>query len=1534
MNTDWTAQRQGLIFILVVALIYIISARPVESVTDFIVADEQVFLSGGPIGIRALDLSKTGELKMIASADVSGSARALALINKRLYVASGLMNINVYDITDSGSFKPREAIKTETYPQDLAAYRNILYTANGTNGLRIYKISKDGQADEVKEARVDEKITRVFVSEDRLFTTGNKNILKIYDIKQDPSKPALLGSYDVGDTIWDVQVIEQDAYIAANKLGFIGIDISQPMTITEKVRFDTPGRAMGMVIQTHYAIIADGKKGLRVIDILDPKQPRQVGEFDTWGVATQVALKGGDILLADGVCGLRRIQLSVVFKQEKENENQVFSAQNIQHSGSYYYMASGGNGLRVFSGAVNNLNLIGQYDSPGFAENVAVDPIRKLAYLADSRELSILDVSQSENQITLLKKYNPEQDDAISDVLLKDSYAYLALGQHGISALDVTDPKNPQKLKDEAINGQALSLKTSGDYLYVASGIGGLTVVNITDRNIPTVVSQLPLTGDVKSLALVSTRTNPVRSFAYVAASQVGMCIIETTQIDRLSLLGCRSASGAVEDVWVDEILGRAYVADEGGKLTVYSIAVPERPAKIGVIDIGVPLHRVTQIEGKLFLSTLAHGLRVIDVDDPVQPKELFRFDYPSLVESFAVMSDYAYYVDGSYGLHILDVERPGDFREIGLQRTPGQPKAVAVTEKLALVADGNQGLQIINITDPARPWIVRTVKLSGTVTSVAARGNFAYAATSEGNLAIVDIAIPEQAWVIGSLTGIPIPLLGVALYNSDYLLAACKDSGLASIYVEDPANPRILGVNQELRDVRSVTVQGDYALVAGGTDGFAVFDISHPLKLELVNRIPQEEPVEQVSVTDGVAFLAMGKGGVSIFNVIDPRQPVEVDMRTVEVNAWRTQAIWLPPAADSKAPGRYRIFLVSKPAGSGSDHPRGGSLQTITVKQEATFNQRSVYETPGTASFYEVFNYIFLWVDGRIKWFATPMLDYPLLNLLGKSILVIWNEIGEGVKAISNLLGTPWPQTGMSPKAGWTICRVLFFELGLLSIIGFLFWIGFFAQFVLPVRGVRQRWEAFIRLASYALGGHGVLAYIRNGEAPPSIETQSWQGPGVVLTDLASGVVVERRILPLPGVISFFRYILGRPEAPAAAPFGRDWDRRPTQPYRVFGPGLHFTTTHGWYRMLSHAFDEIIAGAVDLRTQIRTSDEFRTVTRDGIEVNTRVYCIFTIGAPVEVLTVAYEGDESQAHHLRVVNFKEKSIKAAGQRTARRVNKVAVFKDELDSDDQQDIHEVIPELRSRKKLKDEPRFREATSSIPYLYEPQRALRAVLARARQGETVQSVDWTQLPTLTGIEILHNLLARVFYDKLYLPLHPTENHYFGLRENFNRRVRNQGILAYQFVERRDHQPIQVDDAESELVFYPVRRCRQPRLLRLHGISVIRAGFTELRPVDLEVRRRLFDHWEARWKATEEMWLSGLEGHADELRAEIRAKGQMDMVDQLYSILNTNIPDEALAIRIFQALESVASDPLTRQFIPQEVVEMLRSMRGMLLQ
>jgi hypothetical protein len=196
---------------------------------------------------------------------------------------------------------------------------------------------------------------------------------------------------------------------------------------------------------------------------------------------------------------------------------------------------------------------------------------------------------------------------------------------------------------------------------------------------------------------------------------------------------------------------------------------------------------------------------------------------------------------------------------------------------------------------------------------------------------------------------------------------------------------------------------------------------------------------------------------------------------------------------------------------------------------------------------------------------------------------------------------------------------------------------------------------------------------------------------------------------------------------------------------------------------------------------------------------------------------------------------------------------------------------------------------------------------------------------------------MISQEPYDSLYLPDDPSR---FPLQTEFKpafaRKVRYQGVMSYQFVHRLDGQPPaegqRLDNRQFRIA--PVQDVHASKVLRDRGIKVFHAGFSELMPTDPKIRQQRLDNWRARWQKEADLIKADLDLEAVRIKNHARAEKQREMINTLTLIINTSAyPEEALTLRIFQALEDIASEPSTRQLLPIDTIQVLKSLRLWLL-
>lgn len=470
--------------------------------------------------------------------------------------------------------------------------------------------------------------------------------------------------------------------------------------------------------------------------------------------------------------------------------------------------------------------------------------------------------------------------------------------------------------------------------------------------------------------------------------------------------------------------------------------------------------------------------------------------------------------------------------------------------------------------------------------------------------------------------------------------------------------------------------------------------------------------------------------------------------------------------------------------------------------------------------------------------------------------------------------------------------------------------------QALLPITDITQNprlslleaYRAGWYLIFYILRRHGPAIFVKNGEENATAEDlQRKDWPGVVVVDHNNAVVLEERNPP-PGLMGALinigimilqgLRIVDIHESP-----------------RVRGAGIVFTRPR-----------ERIRGVVDLRKQWRSLPNVKCYTRDGIEVYARVWALFTAGQDPDILQVTYVGVPC-AENLRVVNLhamRDGFLRITG------------FSDDLDDEDKREIHAFFQGQTGDPNDALIPQEYQRLPNIQEGFNSERVYAAVNAKARNGN-LDVIKWIDLPTQVAVEIYRDVLSKANYDELYdirgeqggFPLP-------RFRRKLGQRMRGSGILSFRFLYQTSGTELEAGRVyrERDLLVSQVRPLRNSKVLRDRGIKVIASSFGDVFPVNNEVYQQRLNAWRASWQLEFEKRMAPADLRSLQERGRAYAEAQEDLWLSLSRILErSQFAEEALALRIMQALDQAASDPATRALLPSNTLDAMRVINTLLL-
>lgn len=97
-------------------------------------------------------------------------------------------------------------------------------------------------------------------------------------------------------------------------------------------------------------------------------------------------------------------------------------------------------------------------------------------------------------------------------------------------------------------------------------------------------------------------------------------------------------------------------------------------------------------------------GLRIVDVGNPAQPREVGVAYDLNYIFGVALAGTHAYLAAAGAGLLVADVSNPARPVEVGRLDTPGYAYGIALSGATAFIADGWEGIRSIDIADARAP--------------------------------------------------------------------------------------------------------------------------------------------------------------------------------------------------------------------------------------------------------------------------------------------------------------------------------------------------------------------------------------------------------------------------------------------------------------------------------------------------------------------------------------------------------------------------------------------------------------------------------------------------------------------------------------------------------------------------------------------------------------------------------------------------------------------------------------------------------------
>ena len=1495
---------QVFLFSITSIYIFLTLPRPVENIYDIEVAGGYAYLSYGEHGIVALDISDKDNIVEVGNFDTFGSARGLALRENDLYVADGINGLVILDVSEPADIKQKWHVKELKDAWDIAVYRDFAYIVDGEKGLYNLEINPFPSKDAGQKIWSNEEagigLTRILVGDGKIYTIGLDNNLYFFKI-DDPAKPNKTSTVPIGTSIKDFVLWESSLYIVADEKGLAWIKNPGAGTETTDGNHPIENSVASLEIYGDFAFLGVLDTGVVIYDISNLEHITKISANDEVKQPTKLIYhdagidEKGYLYVGDGDKGFRTVKVEYDAKIPDDAQGEVLgSVEDIAIYDKYIYIASCEQGIQVAEfGEEKNIINRGDYkELPGCAVSVAVT---KNFLLAAHQEKGLrvysLELVLSPKQINDI-----DTPGSANDVVIKGEYAYVADGEGGLQVIDWDGLVREAQLfgnadldiDDDDKKADAQGLFILGNYAYVAIGEEGLAIVDIREPTDPELISTHEVGFFARSVYVQDhILDNKDTLYAYVVGGDEdeasGLQVIDVTAPASPQDFGpFRDNPEPLVDVFVEGLY--LYLLQESKGLSLLSIKAPDSLQEIELGEQDGEYSKLTFHDKYIFIGRKRDGFRAIRFEDGGEIAHEFEFSGGWSVNDLDLTGFYAYAADGEKGLRIINLEDPKDPSIVKNFPSIGEIYGITIQNNLAYLASGNKGLEILNIENRETPIQVGVYEELKNALDVEVKGKYAYIANGEDGITILDIETLSEIKVatefkeIGSAKDVAIV--------GEYAFIATGGSGMQVVRIVNPKNPRDLTTDFDLSDSRAITPSQyqEHLFIADGSDGAKVFDISTLAEPTIIFDFEGEKNYNSsdVSIMGRYFAVADGENGALIFYYPGENHiPSWVDTERIGQNGSnvnKAKIVDLSP----ESPANYHIVI--------SDEEGGVKVRTIEKNVETSFE--GFYEAPGNATFNEVFSAL----KNVVKSTYASLLDqagsvtlFNLPKILIDTSLEQWRTYIVG--RVKDMLSV-------------SVFAVVFW--GVINIIGLVLVSGL----ILPIRTVTSLRQVYRRLSAFMLGRHGPVVFAEDGKQIERDGAFRDVGPGFVKVDACSAAVIERTAYQ-PGCIGgIILALLGR-------------HPRENLRSRTEDVGIQFTS-----------IGERVRGVADLRKQIRLKPGVKAHTRDGIEVNSIVFALFSLGEPPEEYKITYLGDEAP-DNLRVVETKLRNSQEEDEQF--QVHVVDELVDILDDEDKKDAHRFVQSYRKRAGLETRAGIEQSGGWRPFRFYDQRVFSAIASRLYDVDEKRRTDWESIPAYVAVNKFRELLAEKIYDSLFMPELDEPYPLWDFKNLLRIRMVNEGILAYQFVERTDGKQLESGQVlrEREIVRYPVREFQARKVLRSRGVKIITAGFTELKPSLTEVQNRyMFDNWRSPWQQEAVIIRSDHELQAVRMKNQARAQAQRDMAFTLSKILSASeFSREAMALRVFQALEAAAADPATQRLLPRDTIDLIRSLRNLLL-
>ncbi len=773
---------------------------------------------------------------------IGGPTSAVAVSGNYVYVGKGT-SIIVLENAEGRLTQKGSQLILPSFISDLKAEGKTLYAAVGDAGLYIVDIS-----DPLKPVRKGAYTSPGYaealaVKGYQVYLANGKEGLQIIDVKN-PAVPVALGQVYKNKYAFDVAVSGNYAYIAAADDGLLLADISSSNAPEEVASCDTPGIARNVALSGGNVFIADDWKGVAVVEVDKPKAPIFVKNIPTAGRAHGLTLNGNYLYVADAYMGVRVFDVTrlsaprdvtsfvpadthmlrvvagngMIFGVDRVNGVFCFDVHtsDLKLKGFYSHTIPIPAAMPTELGYWDNANEIVRLCVLGLLDGKAIEPDRPITRAEFSELLC--------KALKLTVK--PEKKAAFLDV---PTTHWAGASIETIVKLGLISPKDHSRFDPEG----------NLSYAEVATCLLKL-------------VGRAPKTGKWPDNCLKEAEN---------IGLQTATCRIEDSgEIQRANALGMLS-----------RVICDIPDAKTGQTLLKSKFGITLQAFPMQVIGTAVKDGYAYAISGK-------SGLSVVDIHDPINPRQVAHLDFPTAVTLIRLNGDYAYLLANNqlYTVNIKDPTYPMAIQTLS-NNCGGPARGVDLDSGKMYVAD-EWGYKVYSLADPAKPELLNFHKLMNDcmdfscTSDIAVQNGIAYIPMEFDGVKIVDVSNPKTYRILSTYrvkNGDYDPFYtNVQFFGNRAYIKGPVQNSLEILDISDIQNPKSVGLLENISASQfsyQMALYGKFALLPYGSNGILVADISDASGVKTDIALDTVGVSNSVTVDSDWAYISDNMGGMCI---------------------------------------------------------------------------------------------------------------------------------------------------------------------------------------------------------------------------------------------------------------------------------------------------------------------------------------------------------------------------------------------------------------------------------------------------------------------------------------------------------------------------------------------------------------------------------------------------------------------------------------------------------------------------------------------